>query len=194
MNSSALSFINDSDTRFVKDPNLTFLVVLDSQEQIEDIKDWSPGQHQAYFFVAQQNIGQGQGMLILEVQRYSRSVIEVLEITSSSAGEVKWIRKDPLSRRTNLKGISIRGSIREKTKVNGSLTGFFGELLTVFQRQLNFTLDPVPHTGYGSKSSNGSWNGDILQLMNNKLDFSKLKIQHFLQVNVFMIFAFEFKQ
>ena len=179
MNSSALSFFNDSDTRFVKDPTVSFLVFLDSQEQVKDITvPKSPGQHQSYYFIAELNIKQE--MAIFEVQRYSRSVAKVLEIHST--GEVKWISKDPLSRRTNLQGISIRGSIKEATKVNGSLTGFFGEYLSVFQRQFNFTLDPVPHSGYGSKFSNGSWNGNILQLINNKVDFGKLIIQQFLQV------------
>ena len=185
MDSSALSFIDDSDTKFVKDPTVTFLVVLGSQEQIKDITvpELSPGQHQAYYFVAE--LDNKHNMTLFEVQRYSRSVVEVLEIHST--GEVKWISKDPLSRRTNLQGISIRGSIIEDPKyylmgqwVNGLLSGFFGEFLSVFQKQLNFTLDPVPSSGtYGSKSSNGSWNGEILKLMNNEVDFGMLKILQF---------------
>ena len=181
MDSSALSFIDDRDTKFVKEPTVTFLVVLGSQEQIKDITvpALSPGQHQAYYFVAELNIKQK--MTIFEVQRYSRSVVEVLEIHYT--GEVKWISKDPLSRRTNLQGISIRGSIIENPKyyklVNGSLSGFFGEFLSLFQKQLNFTLDPVSFSGsYGSKSSNGSWNGEILKLMNNEVDFGKLKFNN----------------
>ena len=80
MSSSALSFFDDSNSKFVKDPYITFLVVLNVQERLEDIamQKLSPGQNQAYFFAAE--FQSEEKMKLFEVQRYSWHSVEVLEI------------------------------------------------------------------------------------------------------------------
>ena len=183
MSSSALSFFDDSNSKFVKDPYITFLVVLNVQERLEDIamQKLSPGKNQAYFFAAE--FQSETKMKLFEVQRYSWHLVEVLEINGLT-GEINWINKNPLSRRSNLQGVSIRGCVTTGTpklfeSVNGHMKGFFGEILSVFETKFNFTLDPIPFTyDYGTKLSNGSWTGQLKKLIHNELDFSKFPELH----------------
>ena len=62
---------------------------------------------------------------------------------------------------------------------DGNLIGINGEIISIFQKRFNFTLELLPYPGsYGVLINNNSWNGLMRYLVSNKADLSAAKMTH----------------
>ena len=80
-------------------------------------------------------------------------------------------------KRTNLNGIVVKNSWNAQppfVKFGKVPSGFYVDVLTELQAQLNFTLEHVksPGRGWGIKRKNGSWTGLVGMIVNKKIDMS----------------------
>ncbi len=171
--SSRLEFIDDSNTRFIKDPTLTFLVLLQDDDKLDVIKELSPGLSQAYFFAAQIS----EGMIkLFEIQKFCKSLVQISSMNLTTE-EIIYMNQNVWERRSDLKGLALKGSLIQAQPYywyeGEERKGYFGEVMTLFQARFNFTLDLLEWKSYGTLSSNGTWTGAVSDLVSNKMDFRK---------------------
>ncbi len=171
--SKLLTRREDFETRFIKDPCSTFLIVFNQEDDLNIIaqKGLSPGANQPYFFTLQKR---GKDVLSLaEVYVYSRNFSQVLMLNMTD-GTHLFKSKDVWLRRSDLKGITLRAPM-----VTIPVRSYLLDILKLFEEELNFTTNLTDVASYGSLSPDDleSWNGAIGELINHDVDFCPLDLK-----------------
>lgn len=168
--SSALNGTSFGGALYVKDPCLTLLVILSSNENPRKLLE-NHVKYQPYIFALQASNSVSGSWNLLEVQFFSKKILHI-----STWKQNKWFNKPKASideQRQDFNGSPLRFVRSNDVNYDARETL---EILSIIKNQYNFTLKEAPFEGYGLEHFNQNWSGSIRQIIHDEIDVGSLKV------------------